>query len=179
MGSQAKIAEVRVSKLAANAVGTILTIFLVIVGILFTRILPHHIAFAGWHLLALLLSVVLLVPIHEGLHAVGLFVFARVARRDIRFGVMWRALMPYCHCTVPIPLHACRKMALLPLWVTGLAAVALSFIFPADCLGAFAGIAVASCVGDVWMVYKLRGFAGDLLVQDHPSEIGCDLFSAV
>jgi hypothetical protein len=68
-------------------------------------------------------------------------------------------------------------MALLPLWVTGGLSLALLLIVPADCFGAFAGLAVAACVGDVWMVLKLRRFSDPLLVLDHPSEIGCDVFS--
>jgi hypothetical protein len=51
--------------------------------------------------------------------------------------------------------------------------------FPIDGLAIFAGIALGACVGDVWMVVKLRGFRGDLMVQDSPSEIGCDVFSPV
>ena len=177
MSIQSKLAEVRVNKLAANVVGTLLTIVLCVVGVLLTRLLPHHRSSADWHVLALLISFVALLPIHEALHAIGLRLFARVSWIDIRFGVMWRALMPYCHCTVPIPLRAYRRMALLPLWVTGAASAISSLIFATDWLGAFAGLAVAACVGDVWMVAKLRGFTDDLLVQDSSSEIGCDVFS--
>jgi hypothetical protein len=179
MSSQSKLAEVRVNKLAANIVGTLLAIVLCVAGVLLTHLLPHHISFADWHGLALLISVVALLPIHEALHVVGLLIFARVSWSDIRFGVRWRALMPYCHCMVPIPLRAYRRMALLPLWITGAASVISLLIFAADWLGAFAGSAVAACVGDVWIVAKLRGFTDDLLVQDSPSEIGCDVFSTI
>lgn len=92
---------------------------------------------------------------------------------------MWRGLMPYCHCTVPISVRAYRRMALLPLWVTGSLSVALLLVFPAECFGAFAGFAVAACVGDVWLVSRLRRFAGTLLVYDSASEIGCDVFSSM
>jgi hypothetical protein len=85
--------------------------------------------------------------------------------------------MPYCHFTTPISVTACRRMALLPLWVTGGLSLALLLIVPADCFGVLAGLAVAACVGDVWMVLKLRRFSDPLLVLDHPSEIGCDVFS--
>ena len=167
------------SKLAANIVGTLLTIIFCVVGALLAHMLPHHVRFAEWHAVALLISLVVLLPVHEALHAVGLRIFARVPWRHIRIGVMWRALMPYCHCTVPISLHAYRRMALLPLWVTGSVSVASLLAFPAEWLGVFAGFAVAVCVGDVWMVAKLRCFADTLLVQDSPSEIGCDVFSPI
>lgn len=176
--STSKIAEVRVSKLAANIIGTLLTILFCVACILLAHALPHHKAFAEWHAVPLLVCLVILLPVHELLHAIGLRLFARVSWSSIRFGVMWRALMPYCHCTVPIPVAAYRRMALLPLWVTGAASLAALLAFPTDGLALLAGVAVAACVGDVWMVAKLRGFADDLLVQDSQSEIGCDVFSS-
>lgn len=178
MHAQSKIAEVRVSKLAANVVGTVVTILLCVAGITLAQMLPHHVEFAAWHAITALVCFLILLPVHEALHAVGLLLFARVQWRHIRFGVMWRALIPYCHCTVPISVCAYRRMALLPLWVTGSLSVALLLIVPVDCFGAFAGIALATCVGDIWIVSKLRYFADALLVQDSPAEIGCDVFSA-
>lgn len=177
--SKSKIAEIRVSKLAANRVGTLLTIVLCVAGVMFARGLPHHVGFAPWQAIAVLVCIVMLLPVHEALHAVGLLLFARVQWRHIRFGVMWRALMPYCHCTVPISVRAYRRMALLPLWVTGSLSIALLLVFHADCFGALAGFAVAVCVGDVWLVSKLRLFADTLLVKDSSSQIGCDVFSTM
>jgi Putative zincin peptidase len=178
MESQATIAEVRVNKLAANVVATLLTGVFCVVGVMLARALPHHIKFAYWHLKALLVASILLVPVHEALHAVGWRVFARVEWRHIRFGVMWWALMPFCHCAAQVPIGAYRRMALFPLWITGSVSIAALFVFPADCMGVFAGVAVAACVGDVWIVSKLRRFADMLLVRDSPSAIGCDVLSA-
>lgn len=154
-------------------------IILCVTGVIVAQILPHHVGFAEWHAIVVLVCFVILVPVHEALHAVGLRIFAQVQWCHIRFGVMWRGLMPYCHCAVPISIRAYRRMALLPLWVTGSLSIALLLVFAADCFGAFAGFAVAACVGDVWLVCKLRGFADTLLVQDSASEIGCDVFSSM
>jgi len=167
-----------VNKHAANVVGTFLTVLFCAGGIALAHALSRHALFADWHGFALLASVIVLIPLHEALHALGLLRYAKVSRADIRFGVMWRALMPYCHCTVPISVCAYRRMALLPLWVTGTATVGLLVLFPADWLGCLAGVALAACIGDVWLVLKLRRFTGDLFVKDCPSEIGCDVYSA-
>jgi hypothetical protein len=172
-----KIAEIRVNKLAANLVGAVLTILLCAGGVALAQSLPHHVQFANWQAVATLAFLVILLPAHEAVHALGLRCFAGVRRHDIRFGVIWRALMPYCHCTALISVNAYRRMALLPLWVTGGLSLALLLVVPAECFGALAGVAVAACVGDVWMVIKLRRFSDPLLVLDHPSEIGCDVFS--
>ena len=179
MHSNSKIAEIRVSKLAANIIGTLLTVLFCITGVLLARLLPHYRAFAEWHAVPLLVCLIVLLPVHEALHALGLSVFARVSWSDVRFGVMWRALMPYCHCTVPISVSAYRRMALLPLWITGASSLTALLTFPTDGLGFLAGVAVAACVGDVWIVAKLGRFADNLLVQDSPSEIGCDVLSSI
>jgi hypothetical protein len=68
-------------------------------------------------------------------------------------------------------------MALLPLWTTGGASIIMLLAFPTNCSGIFAGIAVAACVGDVWVVAKLRNLPDNLFVQDSPTEIGCDVLS--
>ncbi len=169
MVSTSKIAEVRVNKLAANIIGTLLTVLFCVICLSLAHALPHYKALVEWQAGALLVCLVMLLPVHELLHGVGLSLFARVSWSSIKFGVMWRAMMPYCHCTVPIPVAAYRRMALLPLWITGSASLAALLAFPTDGFAILAGVTVAACVGDVWMVAKLRGFADDLLVQDSPS----------
>src|SRR6266850_1808671 len=105
-----KVAEVRVNKLAANVVGGLITVLLLIAGLGVAHVLPHHLPPAPWHLWALLVSIILLVPIHEAIHALGALRFAKVSWHDIHFGFMWQALVPYCHCTVPMTVRAYRRM---------------------------------------------------------------------
>jgi len=66
-------------------------------------------------------------------------------------------------------------MALLPLQVTGIGSVVVLLAFPTDMTGVFAGLAIAACVGDVWIVARMRPFADDVLVLDSATEIGCDI----
>src|SRR5262245_34456142 len=73
---------------------------------------------------------------------------------------MWRALIPYCHCTVPISVVAYRRMALLPLWVTGVGSVAALLIVPTDGSGIFAGAALTTCLGDVLVIISPAGPKG-------------------
>lgn len=174
-----KIAEVRVNKLAANVICILLTVFFCVGGVLLVHMLPHYGEFAEWHAIPLLVLLVVFVLLHEVCHAVGLCLFARVRWAEIRFGFMWRALIPYCHCTVPIQVSAYRRMTMLPLWITGGASLLALLIFPTDVLGLLAGIVVAGCVGDVWVVLKLSRFSHDLWVQDSPSDIGCDVLASV
>ena len=172
-----KLAEIRVNKLAANVLSGVFTIVLCFAGLKLAQMLPRHVSWKTWHWNALLASVVVLIPIHELLHGVGLRLFARVPWNKIKFGVMWHALMPYCACKVPLLLRAYRQMALLPLWVTGGASIIAVLVFATEWLGILSGVAVAVSIGDIWMIAKLRRFAPELLVQDCPSDIGCDVLT--
>ena len=174
------VTKVRVNKLAANLVAIVLTVVLCAASVVFARWLPHFSSTgAAWQAPAALIAVVLLIVVHEALHAVGMVQFGKISWRDIRFGIMWWALMPYCHCTVPLSIRAFRRMALLPLWITGGMTLACLQVFPSDLLALVTGFTVAASVGDVWIVAKLRRFNEDWLVADSPSEIGCDVFSPV
>ena len=179
MSQESKIAEIRVNKYTANLVGILLMILSCALGVGFARLLPHYVAFAEWHVFALMLSVIVLLPVHEALHAVGAVRFAGVSWRHIRFGVMWRVLTPYCQCMVPISMRAFRRASLLPLYVTGPIIVTALLFYPTDWFGAFAGIALAGCVGDLWVYAKMRRFSADLIVLDSPSEMGCDIYSEI
>ncbi len=180
MNANTSVTTVRVNKIAANLVGSLLTVLLCAAFIAFARLLPYYSpSGALWHAPAVLISIVMVIVVHEALHGVGMAWFGKVSWRDIRFGFMGRALMPYCHCTVPMSVRACRRMALFPLWTTGGVTLAFLLAFPADWVGFITGFTVAACVGDVWIVARLRRFADDWLVQDSPSEIGCDVFSPV
>jgi hypothetical protein len=177
--SKSYLAEVRVSKVVVTIVGAVLAIVFSVVGGLLVHMLPHHVhvGFDEWQAEALLVSFVLLIPIHEALHALGLRIFAGVPWRHIRFGVDWHWMAAYCACSDPITVKAFRRMALLPLWGTGAITIAAAIFFPTEWLGAFAGFTVATCVADVWTVVKLRGISDTLLVQDSPSELGCDIIA--
>jgi hypothetical protein len=116
---------------------------------------------------------VFLIVIHEALHGYGCVRFAGVPLQQISFGMNWFSF--YCHCAVPMSVHAYRRMVMLPLQVTGGLTVLLLLLFPMDLTGALAGTALAAALGDVWIILKLRPFEATSLVRDHPTEPGCDI----
>lgn len=178
ISASTRIAEVRVNNLAANVVGGLLSILLCALGVFLAHLLPHYQPITVWHVQLLLLCLIVLLPVHEALHAIGLRLFGRLPWSDIKIGFMWRALLPYCHCKVPIPITVYRRMILLPLWGTGGASLLALLLFPSDALGLFLGVAVGACAGDLWIVARLRRFGTDVSIEDSPSEIGCDVLSS-
>lgn len=52
--------------------------------------------------LLFLLVMLLLTAVHEGIHGLTWGLFAESHWRAIRFGVIWKALTPYCTCAQPM-----------------------------------------------------------------------------
>ena len=167
--------EVRINKLLANIVCILVTIIVCAACVGLAHLLPYFHPFSPWQFYLLLISIVVLVPVHEGLHALGVVLFAKATMRDFKFGIMWRAFMPYCHCKKILTVDQYRRMTLLPLQVTGTTSLATLIVYPSDALGMLAGFTLGTCVGDVWIAFKLRKFECNLLVQDCPSDVGCDV----
>lgn len=165
----------RIHKLSANAVSSVVVVLLSAAMVLLARQMPGFQPTEPWHVAALLGGIVALSLVHESLHAFALMSAARLTPSSFRFGVVWTALMPFCHCLRPVRLAHYRFMTLLPLFVTGLLSMALMLEYPSDAMAAFAGITLGVCTGDVWMCWRLRRFSGDCLALDHPEEIGCDV----
>lgn len=145
-------------------------------GLALPILLPHYRGPAPWHLPALLVGLIALIPVHEGLHALGLIWTTKLPPSSFRFGMMWKALTPYCHCKVPVNVRHYLIMGLFPLVVTGSISIAALLAFPSDALGTFTGAALAACVGDIWMAMTLRKFPKDAMVRDCPSDIGYDVY---
>ena len=121
-------------------------------------------------LLALLIAGIVL---HELLHAVGWIYFGRIRLQDVRFGVQWKTLTPYAHCTVPIRASAYRAGTLLPGLllglIPGLAGVLLGSFF----LVVLGFIFTFAAGGDFLILWLLRSVPPDTLVEDHPTKVGC------
>lgn len=175
--SRFKITEVRASELGVHLVGALLMVPFAAGGVLLAEAFPRCAPIALWQSAALVVSLVALACVHECLHGLGLMKLAHVPWKYIEIGMRWRTLTPYCHCQVPVPLHAYRRMALLPLWCLCPLLLLILVVFPAEWLGIVAGISIANCAGDVWLAAKLRRFGGAVLVQDCPSDLGCDVMN--
>lgn len=171
-----KIAEVRVSKLAANLVAIPAAGAIVAAAVLLAWSLPHAVGSRPRDAWQYVLFVILATVVHELLHAWAILRWGEVPSGAVRFGFHWKALMPYFHCRVPVEMAAYRTATLFPLYVTCPIGMLAVLAYPSVWVAAGAGVAVAACTGDVWTFMKLRRFDGRSLVLDHPSEIGCDVF---
>ena len=115
------------------------------------------------------------IVLHEGVHALGYRWFGGVPWRSIRFGVMWKALMPYAHAAEPMRASGYRVAVVLPGLVTGLLPLAAGLAAGSPLLTAAGGMLLGAAAGDWVVLWAIRGVQGTALVQDHPSEVGAEV----
>ena len=126
-----------------------------------------------------LLALLLFTAGHEGIHGLTWAMFAEGHWKAIRFGVIWKALTPYCTCTRPLRrwqyiLGAAMLTLVLGIGLTAAAAqtgkfwvfiLAISMIFGGG--------------GDFAIILKMllhRQQGRDAVYYDHPYECGVVVF---
>lgn len=114
------------------------------------------------------------VPIHEGLHALGM-VATGTPTSSISFGAKWRQGIVYIHCDRPMSLGAYRFTLLLPVVVTGLLPAVVAVVIGLHWIAVYSALMIVSAVGDMEMVWRLRDLPAETMVRDHPDELGCEI----
>lgn len=109
---------------------------------------------------------------HELVHGCVWAHYAKQGWKSISFGVMWKYLAPYCHCSEPLLVPHYRRGALAPLFVVGILPVLLSPFFHSLALLFFGIFFISGASGDLMVVWRLRKEDPANKVLDHPSEAG-------
>ena len=126
-----------------------------------------------------LLVMLLLTAVHEGIHALTWAMFGKDYWKSIRFGVIWKALTPYCTCLRPAKRGQYILGAAMPTLVLGIgltAAAALTGIFWVFIL---ALAMIFGGGGDFAIILKIllhRQQGRDAVYYDHPYECGVVVF---
>jgi len=112
------------------------------------------------------------VIVHELIHGLTWGLYAKSKFKSISFGVMWKMLTPYCHCSEPLKVPHYAVGALMPLITLGLIPAVVAI-----CLGSLfwlnmSIIFIAAAAGDIMIVWKLRKENRNNMILDHPTEAG-------
>lgn len=122
----------------------------------------------------LLCGVVLLgVPAHEALHALGWMRWGGATRADLRVGST--ALVAYVACARPVRARTYRRIIALPGLVLGVAPALAAIVTGNDALLYFGLAHLGAATGDAVILWRLRGVPGAALVRDHGTRVGCVL----
>ncbi len=171
-----KCGQVRLNKLVLNLVAVPICLLVLIVFVCVAFVLRDRGSPFESRLWLFLVFVMPFAVLHELLHGWAAVLWGGLRMKHIRFGIHWKALIPYCHYTLPLSIKGYRRVTLFPLYVTGAISVALMLVAPKLWSAMLAATAVSTCIGDIWIFLKLRRFDEASMVNDHPSEIGCDIF---
>ena len=128
--------------------------------------------YIGGMFFIMLLGVVL----HELIHGVTWAVFAEKGFRSIRFGVLWKALAPYCHCSEPMKVKHYFLGAIMPAILLGFIPALYAILTNNLSILIFGGFFTMAAIGDFMIIWLLRKEDPDALVLDHPSEAGCFIY---
>ena len=112
------------------------------------------------------------IVVHELIHGVTWACFARSGWRSISFGVMWKLLTPYCHCSEPMRIPGYMAGAMMPCIVLGLVPAVVALCIGSLPLLVWGIFFIAAAAGDIWMTWLLTKEDPHSLVLDHPSEAG-------
>jgi hypothetical protein len=111
------------------------------------------------------------IVVHEGLHAVG-YAQGGATRPEIEFGINWRGLAPYAHCTAPLRCGVYRWAVALPGLVLGVLPLGVGLLTGVWAVTLVAYVMLVAAAGDALLLWTLRGVSRDAWVQDHPHKMG-------
>ena len=110
---------------------------------------------------------------HELLHGLGWSIYAKKGWKSIKFGVNWKFMTPYCHCSEPLLLNQYRFGSVLPAIVLGISPSIIAIITGHLGSMAYGFFFTFAAGGDLLILWLIRNEKANVLVQDHPDKIGC------
>ncbi len=111
--------------------------------------------------------------LHEGIHVIAMFIFARASPSSIRFGFRPRDGILYVHTDRPMSALAYRAVLLLPALVQGVLPIVYGTVAGIAWIVLYGYVMLVSAVGDLAVIQLIQRLDGDDVVRDHPTGIGC------
>ena len=174
--------ELTIGIVWANVVAILLAIPIIAIGIgLFVVNNPGVIPFIRGYrdMLIFLISIFVLVFVHEVIHAVTWSFFAENGMKDIELGFMKQYLTPYATCCTPLRKRAYILGALMPMIILGIIPLIIAITIGSPLLLSVGLLMTIVAGGDIMIVFKLityRSNAREKLIYDHPTQAGCYVF---
>lgn len=112
------------------------------------------------------------VIVHELIHGLTWGLYAKSKFKSISFGVMWKMLTPYCHCSEPLKVPHYAIGALMPLIFLGIIPAVVAICIKSLFWLTMSIIFIAAAAGDIMIVWNLRKEDRNNMILDHPTEAG-------
>lgn len=121
-----------------------------------------------WCIIAFSISIVL----HEFIHG---FVWSRFTKngwKSIKFGIVWKSLLPFCHCIEPLKASQYKLGLLMPTMILGILPIIYSLITGSFDLLFYGFLMLLGGIGDIIIFFMMGKVKSDTVIKDHPSKIG-------
>ncbi|MCF6466328.1 DUF3267 domain-containing protein [Clostridium sp. Cult2] len=120
-----------------------------------------------------LVYIILVIPAHEGLHAIGFMLLSKAPKVNIKFGLHKKYFMPYCHCSnFENTKFGYISSMLLPNIILTIITIAIIFFTSNIYWSLVSSFVVSSGAGDYYMAYLVLKYPNTERFIDHPTEPG-------
>jgi hypothetical protein len=123
-----------------------------------------------------LLVIVTGILVHELIHGITWAAYSENGWRSIRFGVLWKSMTPYSHCTEVLTVKQYIIGAMMPSIILGIIPSLIACISGNFFFFSFGFFFTMAAAGDFMIVRALSQHRMDDLVKDHPDQIGFTIY---
>lgn len=125
------------------------------------------------------IAALLLAVLHEAVHGLTWGFFAKNHFKSIDFGIVWKALTPYCTCSEPLTKRQYMIGGVMPTLIVGFLPAIISAVIGNFWLFVLSEFMILGGGGDFLIILKMlfyRPKTNDVLYYDHPYECGIVAF---
>lgn len=120
-----------------------------------------------------LIYMILVIPVHEGLHAVGFLIFSKAPKDSVEFGFHKQYYMPYCHCrNFENTKFGYISTMMLPNIILITITIVILFFTNNIYWSLVASLIISSGTGDYYMASLVSKYKDTAKFIDHPTKPG-------
>lgn len=174
--------ELTIGVLRANFLAVVVMLpFMVLAAYMFWLFSGADISYTlgNFSFIVFILAYMLLIVLHEGIHGLTWGCFARNHLHSISFGVIWKAVTPYCSCIEPLTKKQYILGSAMPTLILGFGLAAISMLTDDFLLFVLAECMILGGGGDFLVILKIlmnKPGGKHAIYLDHPYECGVILF---
>lgn len=117
----------------------------------------------------------MLIVIHELIHIVVFLLEPDCKLSDVKVGFNKKYLLPYVHCSAALKVYTYRSSTSAPANFLGFIPTFSGYLTGNPIFFLIGVIMLASSMGDLMVLWKIRKLKRNQLVRDHPTRVGCEL----
>lgn len=167
--------------LQANIIAFIIMMpFVLFFGWLYFLVNPTgSFAIKEYYSLLFFIAFIVLIIFHEAIHGITWGIFAKEHFNSIAFGVIWKALTPYCTCSEPLKKWQYIIGGAMPTLILGFGIAMISIFLNYPLLFILSLIMIFAGGGDFLIIMKVllhKSTVKESIYYDHPYECGVVVF---